>query len=403
MKSVCNTPWIAGVLVLAISGLNAHAVMAQAPAAPVVVDAVRLEQLTETISVLGRVVATREGYVAARVSAPVATARAQVGDRVEAGDILIQLDTARLELDRALAEAELHAANAEHNTILREIDLLKQELDRLEKLRGSAAFSRARLDDKVTEIAAAASRAEAASARLERSRVNLRYRATDVADAAIRAPYKGVVVERKVSAGAYVRVGDPVVMMVDAGSIEIEADVPAQRLRGIQPGGTMELEIGDQTYEARLRAIVPMENPMTRTRAVRFEPVDPPDDAVSAIGQSVTIDLPIGAPRDALTVSKDAVTPMQGARMVFRVTKENVVEPVPVILGAALGSRFEVVSGLTDGDLVVTKGNERLRPGQEVQFEPPAGETGRTDTVAPSGETTEADASVPANPTAGKP
>ncbi|MEZ5847577.1 MAG: efflux RND transporter periplasmic adaptor subunit [Geminicoccaceae bacterium] len=369
---------ITGTLALAAMIVPAVAAMAQGGPSPVVVDPVIAEELTETVSVLGRVVAKREGAIAAQVAAPVAETRVEVGDRVDEGDILVRLDPTRLEFDRELAAAELAAAEGEHNTTLRQIDLLGQERDRLARLKGSAAFSKARLDDKVAEIAATRSQAETARARLERARVSLSLRAADLDDADIRAPYRGVVVERHVSAGAYVRVGDPVVVMVDSDSIEIEADVPAERLRGSKAGETLRLTIGDAAYDARLRAIVPVENPMTRTRAVRFEPLVGIDEAVSAIGQSVTVDLPVGASRDVLTVHKDAVTPVQGARIVFVVDKENIVQPRPVMLGSALGNRFEVLDGLQPGDLVVIKGNERLQPGQAVIFEPPAGTTDGT-------------------------
>ena len=363
---------ITGTLALAAMIVPAVVAMAQGGPSPVVVDPVIAEELTETVSVLGRVVAKREGAIAAQVAAPVAETRVEVGDRVDEGDILVRLDRTRLEFDRELAAAELAAAEGEHNTTLRQIDLLGQERDRFARLKGSAAFSKARLDDKIAEIAATRSQAETARARLERARVSLSLRAADLDDADIRAPYRGVVVERHVSAGAYVRVGDPVVVMVDSDSIEIEADVPAERLRGSKAGETLRLTIGDAAYDARLRAIVPVENPMTRTRAVRFEPLVGLDEAVSAIGQSVTVDLPVGASRDVLTVHKDAVTPVQGARIVFVVDKENTVQPRPVMLGSALGNRFEVLDGLQPGDLVVIKGNERLQPGQAVIFEPPA-------------------------------
>ncbi|MEZ5826543.1 MAG: efflux RND transporter periplasmic adaptor subunit [Geminicoccaceae bacterium] len=381
-------PFATGMIALAAILSAAQPAFAQGGPSPVVVDEVIVEKLSETVSVLGRVIAKRQGVIASHVSAPVADTRVEVGDRVEAGDVLVHLDPTRLEFDRELAEAELAAAEGEHDATLRQLDLLHQERDRFAKLKGSAAFSKARLDDKIAEIAATRSRAEAAKARLERSRVHLAARAEDVEDADIRAPYRGVVVEKHVSAGAYVRVGDPVVVMVDAESIEIEADVPAERLQGIEPGETLELMIGQTTYQARLRAIIPVENPMTRTRAVRFEPLESVEDAVGAVGQSVSVDLPIGAPRDVTTVHKDAVTPAQGARIVFVVDKENVVQPRPVVLGDAVGSRFEIVDGLHAGDLVVIKGNERLRPGQEVVFEAPGagdGDAGSGDATADGG------------------
>ncbi|MCB2053217.1 MAG: efflux RND transporter periplasmic adaptor subunit [Geminicoccaceae bacterium] len=345
---------------------------AQQPAAPVQVDPVRVVPLEETIDVLGRVVARREGAVAARIAAPVAEVRARVGDVVEAGQVLVVLDTTRLQLEQELARAELQAVEADHLAAMRGLDLLRQERDRLRRLEGSAAFSGARLEDKNAEIAASESRVEAAKARLESARTTLLYRGTDLEDAMVRAPYPGVVVERLVSAGAYVRVGDPVVVMVDHTDLEIEADVPAERLAGLSPGTVVGIEVAGVAGEAVVRAVVPMENPMTRTRAVRLGDIAFAEaGGIEAVGQSAVVRLPLGAARDLLSVHKDAVTLSGGQRIVFVVDEKDTVMPRPVVLGAAIGDRFAVLEGLTEGDLVVVRGNERLQPGQQVAFERP--------------------------------
>jgi RND family efflux transporter MFP subunit len=183
----------------------------------------------------------------------------------------------------------------------------------------------------------------------------------------IKAPYDGVVTRKLVSPGAYVRLGDPVVALVDDSALEIEADVPVDQLRGLAPGTEVGVSIAGERYSASVRAIVPEENPLTRTRAVRFTPAqgDLGDDL--AVAQSVTLELPIGVERDVTTVSKDGVIQRPNGAIVFLV-KDAAATPQPVRLGAAVDGRFEVLDGLGDGDLVVVRGNERLRPGQPVTY-----------------------------------
>jgi RND family efflux transporter MFP subunit len=341
-------------------------------AAMVQVDPVIIEPLAQTVGVLGRIVAKQEGPVAARVAGPVAEIAVEVGDRVEAGALLAVLDTTRLALDRALAAADVSTAEAELLAAERELELVELERARLVQLEGSAAFSRARLDDKAKEATVAASRIEAAAARLARAQVMRDYRDADLGDAEIRAPFAGVVIARHVSAGAHVQVGDPVVSLVDDVTIEVEADVPAERLAELEAGIAVTFEIaGGFTYDAVLRAIVPMENPLTRTRAVRFVASNGGLTKARAIGQSVTVRLPVGAARDVVTVHKDAVTVGLDGRQVFVVDSDDTAQPRLVTLGGELGHRFEVLDGLVPGDLVVVRGNERLRPGQAVAYGPP--------------------------------
>jgi multidrug efflux pump subunit AcrA (membrane-fusion protein) len=80
----------------------------------------------------------------------------------------------------------------------------------------------------------------------------------------------------------------------------------------------------------------------------------------------VTLRIPIGPARQVLSVHKDAIIKRQGQDIVFVVAGEGV-ESRPVQLGVAVGGRFEVLSGLSQGDRVVVRGNERLRPGAKVR------------------------------------
>lgn len=373
----------------------AHASLAQesGEAVVVAVDAVRTEPVDETVRVLGQLVARQRGEVSTRVAGLVAEAAVAVGDRVAKGDVLVRIDDRRLRLDRdlavaALAEAEAAVADAvaEESVARAAIGTAKArretariELDRIEKLRNSAAFSQARFDDLTQEVAVAESliaEAEArrggAQASIERERAAVeRARAavaiTDqfIADAVVRAPYGGVVVRRVAEIGAYVDSGDAIVEMMNDESLEITADVPAGLVGALDVGMTVAAELDDTVHAAKVRAVVADENPMTRTRPVRFVLVDAP--AGLAAGQSAILDLPIGRPRLAMTVSKDAIVREASGPVVF-VVIDGHAERRPVELGDAIGVRFEVLSGLADGERVVVRGNERLAEGQEVSF-----------------------------------
>jgi multidrug efflux pump subunit AcrA (membrane-fusion protein) len=75
---------------------------------------------------------------------------------------------------------------------------------------------------------------------------------------------------------------------------------------------------------------------------------------------------PAGASYRATVVPKDAVIIRGEERMVYRLKEGDTVEPVSVETGTAVGGWIEIRSGLKPGTSVVTRGNERLRPGQSV-------------------------------------
>ncbi len=331
------------VVVLA-TGVLASAAGAQQRVTPVRVDAVTRGPLVQTIPVIGRLVARQSGPVAARSAGPVDEVLVEVGDRVEKGQVLVRLVTETLKAQRAVRIAELNRARL----VLRRFERLRQ--------RGSAAFPRARYETAVQDVARAV-------AALKLAQIGLDY-------AEIKAPYPGVVTVRNTETGAYVKVGDAVVTMVNDRTLEIEADVPANRVGGLVAGTAVTFRIDGRSGKriaARVRAVIPVDNPMTRTRAVRFTPEQPAGGDGIAVNQSVTVDIPVGQRRLVVSVHKDAIVHKQGRTQVF-VAVGGKVMMRPVRLGDAVGNRFIVIAGLRAGELVVVRGNERLRPGQAVRY-----------------------------------
>ena len=364
---------------------------------PVVVDRVVAEATQQNVPVIGRFIARQSGPVAARISGPVAEFKVDVGDRVKLGDVLAVLVKDSLQWERELKAAELNRFQAALETAQETLKLRQQELSRLEGLRKSAAFSQARLDDKRQEVAVAKAEIAVARGQLESAKASLKLAEIALSYADVVAPYSGVVSRRHTEAGAFVTLGSPLITLINDTNLEIEADVPARNVGGLEPGARIPATLGTaalaaQSFYAEVRAVVPDENPQTRTRTVRFLPVDVPDGAGTAANQSVTLSIPAARAETVATVHKDAVLNRLGKTVVF-LHEDGKAVIKPVRLGEAVGSRLIVESGLAAGDLVVVRGNERLRPGQEISFTAPP-ESG----VAPDAKTPAAEAPSAAEP-----
>lgn len=356
--------------ILAISVTVIAPARAQAPQGALVrVEEVRVEQMNQTVPIVGRLVAMRMGDIAARIGGPVEDIKAEVGDRVSKGQVIAVLDSETLEAELNLAKSELGEAEAELNTWKAELDVSNTELGRQERLQKSTAFSQARHEDAQKRVAVAEARVQRAIANVAIKRSNLERKQLDVEDAAVRAPYAGVVMRRYTEAGAFVNRGDPVVRVISDRELEVEAYVPNSRLNGLGVGQTVEIGLDDGTrHKATVRSILPSENPQTRTRVVRLVPEFSEVKRPLADSQSVVVSIPISNERRVVTVHKDAILKRPQGDMVY-VVKDNVAELRPVKLGEAVGSRFEVLSGLQEGEVVVTRGNERLQPGAKVRVE----------------------------------
>jgi len=340
--------------------------------APVGVDTVLAEPLSQTVPVAGRFVARQAGAVAARTEGAITEMTVQIGDHVTAGDVLAVFDVDRLSWRRDLARATAREMEGRLAAANSELSKKKAELTRLEGIRSSAAFNQARYDNAIQDVAIAEGTVAAAAAVLARERAALKLAEDDLRHGRLKAPYNGVVSRRHTEAGAYVRVGDPVISLVNQDDLEIEADVPYNRIPGLAPGTMVSVNLADGSeHQAIVRALGAEENPLTRTRLVRFTPVPNGGEIANAVGESLAVWLPLGAPRQVVSVHKDAVLKRQGLSLVYVVTVENIAQIRPVELGEAVGPRFVVLDGLAPGEQVVVRGNERLRPGQEVMILPP--------------------------------
>ncbi len=346
-------------------------------ATAVAVDEVRSEVLGETTPVIGRLVARQSGVVAARTAGAVDEVLVDVGDRVRRGDIIAVLANERMRAARDAASAVVRQRLGMLETAQAELAIKAQELRRQQDLQESAAFSKARFEDAEQEVAMQEGELAERQAQLMQAEADLSRAALDFEDTQIQAPFDGIITEKHTDVGAYLSVGNPVVAMVNDLDLEVEAEVPTDRLAGLEPGAVVDFNLDDgTTHTAIVRAVVPQENVLTRTRPVRFTPAFDATERPLAVNQTATVNVPIGSARNVTTVHKDAIVRRGGDAIVF-VVADGSSELRPVQLGAASGDRFVVQSGLSVGEQVVTRGNETLQPGQPLNvLNPPAGENG---------------------------
>ncbi|WP_416883788.1 efflux RND transporter periplasmic adaptor subunit [Marivita sp.] len=365
-------------LVCLMLGLPALAT-AQGRPAGVTTAIVTTSNMAETVSVFGEVVAGRESAVAARVGGVAQDVPIRIGDLVEEGDVLARLDTELLEIELAQAEAQIAIAQAGISVSEARLDRAEKAFRRAETLRQNSTIAEAQLEERASDFAEARGAQQEALARIQASRNALEQARYRLDNAVVRAPFDAVVLDVATEVGQFITAGSQVATLIDTSALEIEANVPARyvsALRKDQPV-TATTDIGD-TVTLTLRAILPTEFAATRTRPVRFELQD--TEATIAVGQTVTLDVPVSAPREVLVVPKDALVQAQGGWSVF-VHEDGKAMPRTIEIGAALNSSFEVLSGLNEGDEVVVRGNERLRPGQDIA---PSGPPQGAPTGAPS-------------------
>ena len=339
-------------------------------AAVVTTDAVIEQAFTRTIPIVGKLVAKQSGEATARIAGTVAAVRVEVGDRVARGQALAALDAAPLELQLALARARHAEAGARLQTARAQLALAGQELARLSGLTDSAAVSKAAFDDARQRHRIASARVEEAAAAVGSGAAEVDLAKLDLSDADIVAPFDGVVTARLTEVGSYLQRGEAVARLVSDRRLEVEADIPAARLGGLAAGAVVEVRLDNGTsHRATARAVIPLENPRTRTRRVRFNADFGARAGLLASEQSATVLVPAGTKRNIVSVHKDAVVQRGRDKIVF-VVVDGAAAIRNIQTGESSGDRLEVLDGLAPGDLAVVRGNERLQPDQPVVGSP---------------------------------
>ena len=338
--------------------------------AKIIADPITRKMQFETVLVYGRIIPREASVIAARTKGAVQKLLVQIGDRVKNGQSLVLLVTEMLSAEKDFKKAELREYRASIKRANAQLAIARQELKRLQKLRKSVAFSMARYNDKLQDVEKHKSAKAEAEAKADQALAQLRMADINLSNAKITAPFDGVVTVLHVAVGNFVNVGADVVTIVNDETLEVEAEVPANRIGGLKKGQIVDVlpEYGSN-FKAFVRAVVPEENALSRTRIVRFIPKLGENNKNVASNQSVRLRIPAGPRRVAVTVHKDAITLRRGKKVVFVVNESKMNVTIrEVELGATYGSRFEVLKGLKQGEIVAVRGNERLRPNQKVTF-----------------------------------
>lgn len=367
-----------GLLIACLTTALPQSAHAQGGPAGVVVETVETRSFTETAPVLGEFVAPTSSVVASRIPGLITDVSVQVGDRVNEGDPLVRLDTELLQIELRAAEAARNEASAGLTVAEADLALAQQAFERIERLKSSPAFSQGQFNDLGRQLQRAQGQIAEAQARISSADVTIARSRYNLQNAEIRAPFSGTILERQAQPGEYITTGSAVVTLLDGAHLEIVADVPAAYVAGLAQGREITVRLaGGIEYLANVRAVLPSETVSTRTRPVLLiAPFTAADVANSgtpfAEGQSVTLLVPVSEEKSVLTVPKDALVQGRGGWIVY-IAEEGKAQPRPVQIGAAVADRFEVLSGLQEGQQVVVRGNERLRPGQDIMTGPPGG------------------------------
>lgn len=289
-----------------------------------------------------------------------------IGDRVEAGQIVATIDRREVDAQVDAAVAAVAVARAALESAEATLANATTEHDRARSLFEGGALPRQRLEAAETAHRAAVAQRDLAQASLAQAEAALRRARELQRDATLHAPISGFIVERHYDAGAIP--GDlPVVVVADISQLKLEAGVSemeAGRLKRGLPSTVRVQARPGETFAGELAAIAPEVDQRNRHFRIEVRVANP--DASLMGGMYATARLVLAREDDALVVPREAVATREGKRVVMKVTGDTVT-PVPVVEGLIDGPRVQIVSGLAEGDQVLADARRQLPAGARVQ------------------------------------
>ncbi|WP_227817057.1 efflux RND transporter periplasmic adaptor subunit [Nitrogeniibacter aestuarii] len=348
------TPAMAGLAVLTMVASTP----ARAAGPSVVVGESRQQPVVEEVRVSGSVISPQSSRLSPQVAGRVARLMVDIGSRVSAGDVILELDAALVRIEGDAARA----AAAQAREILADAQRREADGRRLVKSRTITATSYEALQSEV--------RANAAALRLREAE----QRAADerLKQHVLRAPFAGVISAKLTEVGEWITPGTAAVSLVADEQLSVDLQVPQRYFPRLDRDVPVELHLpalDDRAVEASITAIVPVSDADARSFRMRVTPVE--NGLPLTPGMSASATLRLGSGREGVLVSRDALLRHPDGRVTVWVLEgaqdgEVKVSERVVKTGLSFDGLVEIRDGLTAGERVVVEGNESLRNAQTV-------------------------------------
>jgi len=396
LRQVCR--WTAVVFAATAAAACSRGETAQArgrddAAKRVKVETVQEQTTTRSVEIVGTLAAVDEVTVSSEADGVVSRILHDLGDRVRAGDALVELDREKAEYNLAQQRAALARALAQYGApdaqhlpqVERTPDVQKaqaelvqarQNYDRAKELNTRQLVPRQTLDDadamlqsKQASYESSLQNARNLQASIAAAEAAMKLADRQLRDTYIRAPFDGFVQRRFVNLGQLVKGSGapvPVMAIVRIDPLKVTGEIPEKMVPWITVGQPVELHVDaypDKAIAGKMARISPAVN--SATRAFPFEALVPNPEAQLKPGTFARVSIRTNKNDRILTLPYAALQYRYGVNRVFVVNGDRLVAK-ELKVGERLGDRIEIVSGVNAGDPVATTDVDKLVDGMKV-------------------------------------
>jgi RND family efflux transporter MFP subunit len=316
-------------------------------------EAVKRVTLSNFLHFNGTVMAWKTANITPDASGRIGRILKKPGDRAQKGELLAQLDMTALELQVRQARAAAAVAEASHRDA-------KLNFERMKKMYENRAISQMQFEKAQLAF-------DSADTQLKSSRAGLDLVEYTLKNSYMRAPFDGIVTAKLMEEGDQINPmigqGASILTLMDLSKVKVNVDVPAEeieKIRDDQPCLVRVTSLGAETFTGRVYSKNLAADPMSKTFKVEIV-IDNPGTRIKA-GVYADIAIEVSRLDNALTLPLAALLPDD----LVMVYDQGKAVKRTVTIGARNETRFEIASGLREGELVLVEGNYDLKDGTRV-------------------------------------
>jgi len=319
----------------------------------------------ESIEVVGTVRARTSALVSTRIPGTISVLKEREGDRVRKGQLLAQLDAEENQATAAVAVAGIEEARRGLDEALSRKKLSESTFDRYQKLFNEQAITRQEFEIKQTERELAIQGVARAEARLKQSREGSKAASAMADYTKIIAPISGIITSKQSDLGATVFPGQPVMTIEDEGSYQLDLAIPEMLAVKVKPGTPVQITLDalNISLATRISEIVPSADPASRTFIAKVG-LNQRGLKSGMFGRGA---ISLESTIKGMMVPRKSIVDRGALTSVWVVDKDSIAHMRLVKAGKVSGDKVEILSGLTDGERVVSSGAEKVSEGSRVE------------------------------------
>ena len=328
---------------------------------------VKVIKVSEKTNAIGRLVALDPIIVSSKINQEILKVHFKIGDDVKKNDLLFTLASKDIIRNIKQINAELKLEEKTLNLLKEQLSLRDSKAKNAKNLKERKIITQDNLDNVNISLLQNKQQIAQREYNIIKLKISLDENKENLTFAKISSPVDGNIISIQAQTGALISKGKILASILANGLNEIETDLRSELASKIIIGSEVNI-INDKTnYKGKVRGIVNSENIRTGTRKVRITLNESLPKSLSASGTRFSLEISIGKSLPRLLISKDALI-SRGNKQIVYCFEKGLAKQKLVKIGISVGNKIEILGGLEEGQLVVVKGNENLRPNQSIKI-----------------------------------